>query len=78
MNANASILSQLGHSDLQHEQSCKRIWSQIKQYLEQEQQITQRQRELKDKLIVENNKNIHAENDKTKSQRYKRYQSFIV
>eukprot|EP01084_Bolivina_argentea_P251878 422621_1 len=59
-----SVLSQLKRAEQQHERSRKRIWSQIKQCLEREQRIKERETELRDKLIVENNKKMDAENNK--------------
>merc|ERR1711902_224203 len=59
-----SVSSQLKRAEQQHERSRKRIWSQIKQCIEREQRIKERETELNKKLVIENNKQIEGENAK--------------
>jgi len=59
-----SVLSQLKRAEQQHERSRKRIWSQIKQCLEREQRIKEREVSLNEKLAAEKAKKEEAESAK--------------
>jgi len=59
-----SVSSQLKRAEQQHERSRKRIWSQIKQCIERQLMIKERESEFNAKLLVENEKKMEAENAK--------------
>eukprot|EP01083_Nonionella_stella_P126564 383136_1 len=59
-----NVLSQLRRAEQQHERSRKRIWSQIRNCIEREQRIKQRENQLNQKLIMENTKREEAETSK--------------
>merc|ERR1712228_750251 len=59
-----SILSQLKSAELQHQRIRKRIWRKIKQCIERAQDIKDKESELNNKLIAENDKKMNAENAK--------------
>merc|ERR1719334_705328 len=61
---NLSVQSQLKRAEEQHERSRKRIWSQIKQCLEREQRIKEREVSLNEKLAAEKAKKEEAESAK--------------
>merc|ERR1719334_2324972 len=59
-----SVLSQLKRAEQHHERSRKRIWSQIKQCLEREQRIKERELSLNQELAAEKVKKEEAESAK--------------
>jgi len=58
------VLSQLKRAEQQHERSRKRIWSQIKQCLEREQRIKEREEALRSQLEAERARRTEAERAK--------------